>query len=87
MSYRVELTTAVARQVRKLEPSARRRVLTALTALETEPRPAGVRKLAGLDNAWRVRIGDHRVLYEIEDDVLLVTVFRVGNRREVHDGR
>jgi mRNA interferase RelE/StbE len=53
--------------------------------LEVDPRPNGVKKLSGLDKAWRIRIGDHRVLYEIEDDVVLVTVFGVGNRRDVYD--
>ncbi|QNA94059.1 type II toxin-antitoxin system RelE/ParE family toxin [Microbacterium sp. Se63.02b] len=52
--------------------------------MEKEPRPNGVRKLTGFDNAWRVRIGDHRVLYEVVDDVVLVTVFRVAHRRDVY---
>ncbi|WP_173923480.1 type II toxin-antitoxin system RelE/ParE family toxin [Agromyces sp. Marseille-P2726] len=85
MSYRVELTTAAARQVRKLEPAARRRVVVALGELEVDPRPAGVKRLTGVDNAWRVRVGDYRILYEIEDDVVLVTVFRVAHRREVYE--
>ncbi|WP_244632308.1 MULTISPECIES: type II toxin-antitoxin system RelE/ParE family toxin [unclassified Microbacterium] len=58
--------------------------LSASRALEKEPRPNGVRKLTGFDNAWRVRIGDHRVLYEVVDDVVLVTVFRVAHRRDVY---
>lgn len=85
MSYRVELTTAAARQVRKLEPVARRRVLNALRELEVDPRPPGVKKLTGLENAWRVRVGDFRILYEIADDVVLVTVFRVAHRRDAYE--
>jgi len=50
-----------------------------------DPRPRGVRKLAGFDNAWRVRIGDYRVLYEVEDERVLVTVVRVAHRRDVYD--
>lgn len=84
MTYRVEFTTAAARQVRKLEPVVRRRVLAALASLADDPRPSGVRKLAGFEDAWRIRVGDHRVLYEIEDAVVRVTVFRVGNRRDVY---
>ncbi|MDR5701956.1 type II toxin-antitoxin system RelE family toxin [Agromyces aerolatus] len=84
MKYRVEFTTAAARQVRKLEPVVRRRVFAALAALESEPRPSGVKKLAGFDDAWRIRVGDHRVLYEVEDAVVRVTVFRVGHRRDVY---
>lgn len=76
-----------ARHVRKLEPVLRCRVLTALTALETAVRPSGVKELAGLGSGCRIRIGDCRVLYEIEDDMLLVTDFRAGNRRDVDDPR
>ena len=83
--YRVEFTTAAAKEVRKLDPQVRRRVLAAIAGLERDPRPAGVRKLTGFDDAWRIRIGDYRVLYEIVDERVLVTVFRVAHRREVYE--
>jgi len=82
-AWTVEFTTAAAREVRKFEPSVRRRVLAALAVLEEEARPAGARKLSGSSDAWRIRIGDHRALYEIQEDRVLVTVFRVAHRREV----
>lgn len=81
--HTVEFTTAAAKEIRKLDPLTRRRVLTAASKLEADPRPSGVRKLTGFENAWRIRIGDYRVLYEIDDDVVLVTVFRVAHRRQV----
>jgi mRNA interferase RelE/StbE len=84
VNFRVELTSAAAREVRKLDPQIRRRVLTSLAQLEDDPRPPGSRRLAGFDDAWRVRIGDYRVLYEIVDELVLVTVFRVAHRREVY---
>jgi len=83
-AWTVEFTTAAAREVRKLEPSVRRRVLAALAVLEEEARPAGARKLSGSSDDWRIRIGDHRALYEIQEDRVLVTVFRVAHRREVY---
>ena len=55
--------------MRKLEPGLRRRILAALAGLEDDPRPPGVKKLAGFEDAWRIRVGDHRVLYEVEDAV------------------
>lgn len=82
--YTVEFTTAAAREVRKLDPHIRRRLLAAITELQADPRPAGVKKLSGYDDAWRIRIGDYRVLYEIVDDTVLVTVFRVAHRRDVY---
>ena len=84
-AFRVELTTAAAREVRKLDPPIRRRILVALAELESEPRPAGARKLVGFDDAWRARVGDYRILYEVSDGIVLVTVFRVAHRRDVDD--
>lgn len=83
-AWRVEFSTAAARQIRKLDPAVRRRVLAGLRALETDPRGPGTKKLVGIDDGWRLRIGDYRVLYEIHDDVVLVEVFRVAHRREVY---
>jgi len=82
--YRVEFTSAAARAIRKLPKNVRSRLLDAVACLADEPRPPGARKLAGADLAWRVRAGDYRVIYEIEDDALLVTVVRAAHRREVY---
>ena len=84
--YSVELTSAAAKQVRKLDAPARARVLRALAGLGDEPRPSGVKKLVGTDNAWRIRVGDYRVIYEIDDGSVVVVVFRVAHRRDVYDG-
>ena len=85
--YVVEFTASAAREIRKLDPQIRRRLLDAIEALADEPRPHGARKLVGYDDAWRVRIGDYRVLYEVIDDAVLVTVFKVGHRRAVYENR
>lgn len=82
--YRVEFTTAAARELRKLDPRVRARILTQIGALEEDPRPEGCRKLVGEENAWRIRIGDYRVLYEVVDRIVTVTVFRVAHRGEVY---
>jgi mRNA interferase RelE/StbE len=55
-----------------------------IDALATNPRPRGVGKLAGEDGILRVRIGEFRILYRIEDAALLVLIIRVGHRREVY---
>ncbi|MEY9951741.1 type II toxin-antitoxin system RelE/ParE family toxin [Leifsonia sp. EB34] len=84
MTYTVEFTAASARELRKLDPVARNRVLAAVARLESDPRPGGARRLVGFTEAWRLRVGDYRVLYEVVDDTVLVTVFRVGHRRSVY---
>lgn len=82
--YRVEFTSAAARQVRKLDRPVRTRLLNAIESLAYSPRPDGVKKLASTENAWRIRVGDYRIIYSIEDDVLVVTVVRVAHRREAY---
>lgn len=84
MAYQVDFTTAAARQVRKLPKPARTRLLAAVAALANDPRPSGARKLVGEATAWRVRIGDYRVIYDVFDQTLTVTVVRAGHRRDVY---
>lgn len=84
MSYRVDFTAAAARQVRLPRP-ARERVLDAVEDLADDPRPHGAKKLVGEDRAWRIRVGDHRVIYDVLDEELTVTVVRAAHRREVYD--
>ena len=85
MSYRVELTAAAARQVKKLPRLARDRVLDAIEDLGDDPRPHGAKKLVGEQTAWRIRISDYRVIYDVFDSQLTVTVVRAAHRREVYD--
>jgi len=84
VTYSVEIAPAAARQLRKLDPPARRRIQAAVELLATEPRPAGAKKLAGGGGEWRARTGDYRIVYEIHDQVLLVLVLALGHRREIY---
>lgn len=84
--YTVEFTKTAVKELNKLDLPVRRRLLAAISLLEDEPRTDGVKKLAGDDNAWRIRIGDYRVLYEVHDDKILVVIFRAAHRRDVYRG-
>lgn len=84
MTYRVELTPSAARQLRKLDPRDRVRVAAAIDLLASTPRPPNARKLVGIDDAWRVRTGDFRIVYEIDDGVLRILVLAVGHRRDIY---
>jgi mRNA interferase RelE/StbE len=64
---------------------ARSRLPEAIADLAHDPRPPGVRKLVAEHNAWRMRVGDYHVVYEVVDRVLTVTVLRAGHRREVYN--
>ena len=80
--YRVILSKSIQKQLDKLPKDIRSRILARLSNLEADPRPTDVKKLKGRD-AWRVRIGDYRVIYEIYDRELQVIVVTVGHRRDV----
>ena len=56
-------------------------------ALETNPRPPGVKKLQGEEGIWRLRVGDYRVLYTIQHQELVILVLKIGHRREVYRDR
>ncbi len=86
MTYRVEFRPAAARELRKLDRTARDRISKVISLLADEPRPPAAKMLTGDDTLrlWRVRTGDYRVIYSIEDDVLLVLVINVRHRREAY---
>ncbi len=87
MTYRVTLSPMAARQLRKLDAQVRRRIQAALDLLAEQPRPPSATRLVGGSGEWRVRTGDYRIVYEIEDDHLLVLVLRLGHRREIYESR
>jgi mRNA interferase RelE/StbE len=87
VTYRIEVAPAAFRQLRKLDPAARRRVQAAIELLAEQPRPSRARKLTGGEGEWRVRTGDCRIIYEIHDHVLLVLVVAIGHRREIYSRR
>jgi mRNA interferase RelE/StbE len=86
VAFRVRLTPAAARDLRALDRPVLRRIDAKLLALAEDPRPNGVEKLTGDIDILRVRVGDYRILYTIEDAVLLILVVRVRHRREVYRG-
>ncbi|NHN54536.1 type II toxin-antitoxin system RelE/ParE family toxin [Calidifontibacter sp. DB0510] len=87
MTYRIEVAPAAVRQLRKLDHAARRRVQAAIELLADNPRPTGASKLVGGDGAWRVCTGDYRIIYQIDDGVLLILVVAVGHRRDIYRHR
>ena len=78
---RVELAPAAQRQLRRLPPGDAARLRGPILALAIDPRPTGVTKLVGTD-FWRLRVGDLRVVYQVEDDDRLVVILRVARRSE-----
>ncbi|HEX3873620.1 MAG TPA: type II toxin-antitoxin system RelE/ParE family toxin [Solirubrobacteraceae bacterium] len=87
MTYRISLSPAAARQLRKFDPQVRRRIQGVLELLAVEPRPPAATRLVGGAGEWRVRTGDHCIVYEIEDREFLVLVLGIGHRREIYRAR
>jgi mRNA interferase RelE/StbE len=81
--YRVAIERAAEKSLAKISEPWQGKIQHALRDLATAPRPQGAIKLKGRD-AWRIRVGDYRIVYEIHDDVLLVLVVDVGHRREIY---
>jgi mRNA interferase RelE/StbE len=82
--YRVEVSKPAGKQIAGLDRTAQNRIIDRLTALGDNPRPAGSKKMAGPEAFWRIRVGDYRVIYSIEDARLVVLVIKIGHRREVY---
>ena len=83
--YSIELKKSAAREIEDLPLADRRRVVERIGRLVDDPRPRGCEKLAG-DERYRVRQGDYRIVYSIEDALLVVWVVKVGHRRDVYRG-
>ncbi len=83
MTYQVLIERSAAKSLSRIPAPHRERVTTAIRDLATTPRPLGVKKLSGRD-AWRIRIGAYRVIYEIYDQQLRVLVVAVGPRQGIY---
>ena len=84
VKYHIIYKDSAAKELRKLDKEAQRRLLMAIETLGITPRPDGVKKLKARFNQYRIRVGSYRVVYEIRDEQLLVLVLRVAHRRDVY---
>jgi mRNA interferase RelE/StbE len=82
--YEILLAKPAERDLKRLPPEVFDRILPKIRALADDPRPPGCRKLSGTERDYRIRVGEHRILYEILDETREVRVYRVGHRRDVY---
>lgn len=87
MNYTVTVAPAAERQLRTFDPQVRRRVHAAIDLLSVNPRPPAAIQLVGGAGEWRVRTGNYRISYEIQDDHVVVLVLRVGYRRDIYESQ
>ncbi|OFW08633.1 MAG: hypothetical protein A3G20_01040 [Acidobacteria bacterium RIFCSPLOWO2_12_FULL_59_11] len=84
MAYQVSILPAALRQLAKLPKPVQKRIQEQIDTLTDNPRPHGVKALEGQQGLYRLRVGDYRVIYQIEAERLTVLVVRIGHRREIY---
>ena len=83
--YAVTLSLRARRETRRLDRQILVRIAKAIDSLVENPRPPGCLKVKNKENLWRIRVGDWRIGYEIDDTISTVTIITVGHRREFYD--
>ena len=84
MRYRIEFKPSAAKELAKIQRPDQIRITHRIDELSLHPRPLGVERLKGAGNLYRLRVGDYRVIYAVEQDRLLILVVKVGHRREIY---
>ena len=84
MSYSVTVMRRAQRQLEAISTPLFEKIEEKMLSLANNPRPPGCKKFRGADRVWRIRIGDYRVLYEIDDDASIVIVIKIGHRGDVY---
>jgi len=82
--HEVYLERAAEKDLKKLPGEIFQRIITHIKSLAETPRPSGCRKITGTKNDWRIRVGDYRIIYEVDDNLQVVKVMRVRDRREAY---
>jgi mRNA interferase RelE/StbE len=83
-TYKVEWKTSALKELKGLDRFVIPRIIAAVESLSGNPHQSGVRKLQGAEHSYRIRVGEYRVIYEITNDAMLVTIVRVRHRKEAY---
>jgi mRNA interferase RelE/StbE len=84
VAYTIQFKPLALRQLEKLPRDVQKKLAAKIDTLRDDPFPAGCKKMAAIPDTWRVRVGDYRVVYQIQQKILLVLVLTVGHRKEVY---
>ena len=84
MRYRIEYTAAARKQLKKLPGNVLPRIIHSIELLPVNPRPEGIKKLSGYKEYYRIRVGDYRVVYSIQDDILMMLIIKIAPRKHVY---
>ena len=84
MKYSVEFKKSAAKTLQKLPQSVQKRIIDKLSEIENSPPPLVETKLKGNNPFNRIRVGDYRIIYEIQNDILVILVIKIGHRRDIY---
>lgn len=87
MAYQIEFSKRAEKQFEALAQQIQNRLQPQIDALAHDPRPSGIKKLEGIENQYRLRVGDYRIVYEIQDTSLLIILVRIGHRSDIYRKR
>ena len=82
-NYRIEIKRSATKELKRIAAKNQRRIIDHIRSLSADPRPAGTKKLSG-EEKYRIRQGDYRILYQINDETITVVVVRIGHRRDAY---
>ncbi len=83
MRFQIEILRSAQKSLSQIQSQDQERIIEAIRSLADEPRPHGCKKLSGRD-AWRIRVGNYRVIYEIRESKLVVLIVDIGHRKEIY---
>ncbi|QRR02653.1 type II toxin-antitoxin system RelE/ParE family toxin [Dyadobacter sandarakinus] len=83
--YQIVILKTAQKEIKKLQTPTAEKIFTTIRTLATDPRPSGCKKLVATKNSYRIRVGNFRILYTIEDQIKIVEVSGVKHRREAYD--
>jgi len=84
LDYTVHVKSSAKKEIAALPTDVQHRVAERIDKLQFDPRPPGCSKLAGAEDTYRIRVGDYRIIYDVHDKIVTVTIISVGHRREVY---
>jgi len=82
--YKVTVKKSAVKSITKLPKNVSNRLIPSIKQLAQDPRPKGSKKLQGAEDLWRIRVGDYRVIYAIEDTIMIVDVVQVAHRKDIY---
>jgi mRNA interferase RelE/StbE len=84
--YKIQLKRSAVKELERLPKNAIKHISEAIDSLSVNPRPEGCKKLKGIkEELWRIRVGDYRIIYSIEDVLKIIEIRRIGHRKDIYE--